>query len=163
MVGVKLKLKVYTGSKYKTVYITTKTNGIAQYGGSSLSIATHKIIVSSGESTKYMAAKAKTNYLIVKKGITTVYAPVVKNKYKSNKYFNVTVKSKASGKIISGLYIKIKIFTGKKYKTYTLKTNDKGIVRINTNTLAKGTHKVIISTTNKYYSLSKSGYLIKIV
>lgn len=163
MVGVKLKLKVYTGSKYKTVYITTGTNGIAKYGGSSLSIAKHKIVVSSAESTTDMAATAKTNYLTVKKGITTVYAPVVKNKYKSNKYFKVTVKNKASGKVISGLYLKIKVYTGKKYKTYKVKTNSKGIVQINTKSLKKGSHKVVITTTSKKYSVKKSGYFIKII
>ena len=159
---VKLKLKVYTGSSYKTVYITTGTNGIAKYSGSTLSIATHKIIVSIVDS-KNISATSKTNSIIVNKGITTVSAPIVKNKYNTNKYFSVLIKNKASGKVINGLYLKIKVCTGKKYKTYTVKTNSKGIAKINTKALKKGKHKVVISTTNKYYTVSKSGYLINIV
>ena len=160
MVGVKLKLKIFTGKKYKTVYVTTGSEGIAKYSASKLSITTHKVIVSSSENTKYMYATAKTTYIIVKKGTTTVSAPIVKHKKGASKYFRVTIKNKATGKVLSGLYLKIKVYTSKKYKTYTVKSNSKGIAQINTKSLKKGTHKVVISTTSKYYVVSKSGKLI---
>ncbi|MCQ2964562.1 MAG: hypothetical protein MJ203_03250 [archaeon] len=162
MVGVKLALKVYTGKNYKTVYVTTGSNGIAKYSASKLSIGTHKIIVSSAESTSYMTASKKTNYVVINKIPTTISAPKVTNKYYSNKYFKVTIKNKVTGKVISGLKIKIKVYTGKKYKTYTVKTNTKGIASLSTKYIKRGTHKVVISSANAKYTVSKSGYLIKI-
>jgi hypothetical protein len=38
------------------------------------------------------------------------------------------------------------VFTGKKYNTYTVKTNKKGLAKINTKSLKIGKHKVIISS-----------------
>ena len=44
--GVKLTLKIYTGSKVnKTVTVTTDKNGIAKYSASKLSIGTHKVVI----------------------------------------------------------------------------------------------------------------------
>ena len=40
--------------------------------------------------------------------------------------------------------VKIRVYTGTKYKDYNLKTNKKGTVKINTKSLSKGTHKVVI-------------------
>ena len=162
MSSVKLKLKVFTGRKYKTIYLTTGSNGIAKYSASKLGIGTHKVIVSSYESTKYMTASSKTSYIIIKKSPTIISSPKVTNKYKTNAYFKATIKNKVTGKIISGIYVKIKIYTGKHYKSYTLKTNTKGMVQLNTKYLSKGSHKVVISSSNKYYTVTKSAYLIVI-
>ena len=162
MAGVKLKLLIYTGKKYKTYYITTGTNGIAKLSASKLAIGTHKVIVSSAESTSYMTATKKTSYIVIKKATTTVSAKKVTNKYRAKKYFKVTIKNKATGKLVSGLKIKIKVYTGKKYKTYTVKTNSKGVASLSTRYIKRGTHKVVISSANSKYTVKKSGYLIKI-
>lgn len=74
---------------------------------------------------------------------TYIKAPIKKVKYKSNSYFKIklydwdydAVKYK---KII------LKVWTGKKTKTYQLKTNSKGIAKFNTKKLKAGTHKVKI-------------------
>lgn len=162
MAGVKLKLLVYTGKKYKTYYITTGTNGIAKLSASKLAIGTHKVIVSSNESTSYMTATKKTSYVVIKKATTTVSAKKVTNKYKAKKYFKITIKNKATGKLVSGLKLKIKVFTGKKFKTYTVKTNSKGVASLSTRYIKRGTHKVVISSANCKYTVKKFGYLIKI-
>ena len=92
--------------------------------------------------------------------MTTVKAPKVTAKYKKSKYFKITVKS--GKKVVKNLKIKIKVYTGKKYKTYTLKTNKKGIATFNTKKLKRGNHKVIITSGNKNYSVSfKSNIKIK--
>ncbi len=162
MAGVKIKLLVYTGNKYKTYYITTGTNGIAKLSASKLAIGTHKVIVSSDESTSSMTATKKTSYIVINKATTTVSAPKVTNKYKAKKYFKITIKNKATGKLVSGLKLKIKVYTGKKYKTYTVKTNSKGVASLSTRYIKRGTHKVVISSANSKYTVKKSGYLIKI-
>ena len=159
--GLKLTLKIYTGSKVtSTVTVTTNASGIAKYSASKLSIATHKVIVSL--SNTYYTASSKTSSIKVSKAPTTVTAPVVKYKKGANKYFKVTVKNKATGKVVKSLAIKIKVYTGKKYKTYTVKTNTKGIAQLSTRYLKKGTHKVVISSGNSKYTVSKSGKLIVI-
>ena len=92
----------------------------------------------------------KTTSIKIDKARTIVKAPQVTNKFKKSKYFKVTIKNK-----------KIKVFSGKKFKTYTVKTNKKGIAKINTKNLKTGKHKVVISSGNKNYSISKKS-LIKI-
>ena len=158
--GLKLTLKVYTGSSYKTVTITTNASGIAKYSASKLSIGNHKVIVSL--SNTYYTASSKTSYIKVSKAPTLVTAKKVTYRKGAKKYFKVTVKNKATGKIVKSLAIKIKVYTGKKYKTYTVKTNTKGIAQLSTRYLKKGTHKVVISSGNSKYTVSKSGKLIVI-
>jgi hypothetical protein len=97
----------------------------------------------------------------INKASTTVKAPKVTGKFKKSKYFKVTIKNKETKKLLSNVKVKIKVFTGKKYKTYSVKTNKKGIAKINTKKLKIGNHKVIISSGNKNYSISGKS-LIKI-
>ena len=157
--GIKLAVKVYTGTKYKTYYLTTDSKGSAKFNDvSKLSVGTHKVVIGSDDSR--ITVKSATTSVAVKKAPTTVNAHPVKNKYKSSKYFKVTVKNKATKKVVSKLTIKIKVYTGKKYKTYSLKTNSKGVASLNTKSFAKGKHKVVISSSSKYYSVSKKGNFV---
>ena len=98
----------------------------------------------------------------VAKAPTLLTAKKVTYKKGAKKYFKVTIKNKATKKVVKSLTLKIKVYTGKKHKTYKVKTNTKGIAKLNTKSFAKGTHKVIIDTTSKYYAVSKSGKLIVI-
>ncbi len=91
----------------------------------------------------------------ITKAKTIVKAPKVTAKYKKSKYFKVTIKNKASNKAASKIKVKIKVYTGKKYKTYTVKTNSKGVAKINTKKLKRGKHKVVISSGNSNYVISK--------
>lgn len=100
--------------------------------------------------------------IAVNKWPTIVKAPKVTFKAKKSKYFKVTVKDKKTNKALKNIKIKVKVFTGKKYKTYNIKTNKKGVAKLNTKTITKGTHKVKISSTDKYYKVSaKSTIKIK--
>lgn len=91
----------------------------------------------------------------ITKAKTIVKAPKVTAKYKKSKYFKVTIKNKASNKAAAKIKVKIKVYTGKKYKTYTVKTNKKGVAKINTKKLKRGKHKVVISSGNSNYIISK--------
>ena len=98
----------------------------------------------------------------ITKAKTIVSAPKIVAKYKKSKKFKITVKNKVCKKVVSGIKIKVKIYTGKKSKTYNLKTNKKGSVIINTNNLKRGEHKVTIqSIYNKYIISAKSTIKIK--
>ena len=163
MIGVKLKIKVYTDNKYKTISLTTNNAGIAKYHCSKLSIGIHKVIIESGEPTQYLQADSKTSTIKINKAPTIVNAKNIVHKYKANKYFTANIKNKATGKIITGIKVSLKVYTGKNYKTYTLTTNDKGTIYLNTKILSVGTHKVIISSANNKYTISctKSIKIIK--
>ncbi len=160
--GVKLTLKVYTGKKYKTVTITTNSKGIAKYSASALSVGSHKIVVSI-KNKKFFSGTAKTSSVKVSKAPISISAPKVVNVYKSGT-FKVTIKNKNSKKVMSGVKVTIKVYTGKKYKTFNVKTNSKGIASISTKSLSKTTHKVVVNvkgTSNVKKASAKSS--IKII
>lgn len=156
--GIKLTLRIYTGSKYVTRYITTNSLGIAKFtGASTLSIGSHKVAISSSN-TKY--AISKSSLIKVLKAGTIVKAKKFTAKYKKSAYFKVTVKNKATKKIVKGIKIRVKVYTGKKFKAYIIKTNSKGIAKLNTKKLKKGTHKVVISSKDSRYVIKKSSKII---
>ena len=156
--GIRLILKVYSGSRYVTRYITTNAQGIAKFSGAStLAIGSHKVVISSSN-TKY--AVSKTSSIKVSKASTVVSAKKVTAKYRKSAYFKVTVKNKATKKVVKGIKVKVKVYTGKKYKTYTIKTNSKGIAKLNTKKLKVGRHKVVISSKDSRYVIKKSSKII---
>lgn len=83
----------------------------------------------------------------------TVKAPSMTVKPKAKKYFKITVKN--SKNPVKNLKLKVKVYTGKKAKTYTLKTNKQGVVKIPTKKFKAGIHKVKITSANKKYSINK--------
>ena len=159
--GLKLTLKVYTGKTSKNYYATTNSKGVASFAGASkLAIGTHKVEITS--SNKNYVVKKTTSTIKVSKAKTTVKAPKVTVKAKKSKFFKVTVKNQATKKAVSNLKIALKIYTGKKYKTYTVKTNSKGVAQFNTKSLSIGSHRVVVSSgDNKYTVSAKSTITVK--
>ena len=155
------KIYLYNSAykKVKTYSLKTNSKGMAYLKG----ITTFKV------GYYYPVFKASNYYLNeyelsfkICKAPTTVKAPKVTHKYKKSKYFKVTVKHKSTKKLVKGLKVKVKVYTGKKYKTYTIKTNSKGVAKLNTKKLKVGKHKVVISSGNSYYKVSaKSTIVIK--
>lgn len=155
--GFKLTVKVFTGKKYKTYQATTKANGTATFKTpKNLASGKHKVEIT----TRDLVSKKVT--VTVNKAKTTVKAPKVTNKFKKSQYFKVTVKDKATKKAVSNVKVKVKVYTGKKHITKTIKTNSKGIAKLNTKFLKIGKHKVVISSANNNYKISaKSTIKIK--
>ena len=157
-----LKVKVYTGKKSKTYSIRTTASGIAKLKTKKLSLGTHKIVIT----TKNKNYKiSKTTKIYIKKKVPktaeklSVSAPTSSVKVKESNYFTVTVKNSYADPV-KKLTLKLKVYTGSKYKTYTVKTDTKGVAKLQTKNFALGTHKVSISTTNKNYKVSKSSKII---
>ena len=154
--GLKLTVKVFTGKKYKKYTVITKSNGTATLKTpKNLAVGKHKVTIT----TRDMAGKKTT--ITVNKAKTIVKAPKVTAKFKKSKYFKVTVKNKATQKALSNVKVKIKVYTGKKYMTKTVKTNSKGIAKLNTKFLKVGSHRVVISSANGNYKISAKS-IIKI-
>ena len=145
--------ELYQGKKLiKTYYLETGSNAVS-IKLPKLDAGTYTLKMTPG-SDEY-ALTAKNVKITVNKLKLSTKAPKVTYKYKKSKYFKVTVKN---GKNIK---IKVKVYTGKKAKTYTLKTNSKGIAKLNTKKLKVGKHKVVITSANSNYKISAKS-LIKI-
>lgn len=147
--GLTVVFKVFTGKNFKTYTKKTDSNGKAVLKiPQKLEVGKHKIVVIADN--KIM----KTTSITIQKAGTIVKAPKVTGKLKKSKYFKVTIKNKETKKLLSNVKVKINVFTGKKFKTYAVKTNKKGIAKINTKTLKTGRHKVIVSSGNNNYKIS---------
>jgi hypothetical protein len=121
---------------------------------------TYNVVIIDKDSN--MVAKQATSKMVIKKAPAKFSAPKVTAKKKANKYFKVKVINKKTKKIIPGVKVKVKVYTGKKSKTYTIKTNSKGIAKLSTKSLKVGNHKVVITSANKYVKASKKTSSIKI-
>ena len=86
---------------------------------------------------------------------TTVSTPNTKFIFKRNSKLKITIKEKRTNKTVKNVKISFKIKEGKKYKTYTLKTNSKGVATFSTKKLSKGYHKFIITSKNSNYKINK--------
>ena len=153
--NMKLTLMVYTGKKYKKVYVTTNSNGVASYQTKGLSKGAHKVVVS-GSDSRYDFNTLTSSIKVIKQ--KALKFKVKKNIAKDGSSLSITVKK--GKKPINGIKIKLLVFTGKKYKTITLKTKTngkyKGVCGWGTNKLTVGTHKIVIMPVSIKYSGSKT-------
>lgn len=86
---------------------------------------------------------------------------VSKTVKKSSK-LKVTIKNSQTKKPIKKTYFKVKIYTGKKYKTFKVKSNSKGVIKISMKKFKKGNHKIsIYLSTSQYYINKKYSFEIK--
>ena len=96
---------------------------------------------------------------IVKQNVV-VTAPKVSNKLGVTSYFKATVKNKA-GKPLSPVNIQIKVYNSKFSKTYVLRTDSNGVVKLDTKLLGIGTYNVLITQyNNRYWSSTQTSIVI---
>lgn len=158
--GVKFLFKIYLSkNKFKNYYVTTNSKGMA--------ILKHNFnqghysIVINAINGNYKIKSLKSKFKIYKTPLT-IKAPKIVAKYKKSKKFTIKLINKKAKKIVKNIKIKVKISIGKKYKTRTLKTNNKGLACLNTKNFKRGVHKVFISPKNtNYYGKFISKIIIK--
>lgn len=143
MSGVKLKLKVFTGKKYKTVSVKTNSKGIAKYDTSKLSLGSHKVLINNAN--KYMVGYEKASSIKITKVKLSISAPKITASLNNTTTFKITVKNKETKKVLSGVKATIKVWSGKTSKTFTVKTNKNGQATISTDGLKIGIHNVDIT------------------
>ncbi len=162
--NVKLILKVYSDNKYKKISITSDSNGIAKYSASLLGIGSHKVIINVKDS-KHFISKEKSGLIKITKAKLSVSAPKLTSYYNENKKYKITVKNKESKKPMKNIKLIVKVFTGKKYKKYSLKTDKNGIASFNTKSLSKAKHDVVINIkgNSKVNSAFSKSYIKTIV
>lgn len=148
----------------KTYNVTTDENGLAKIKLELTNKDLNKsltIVYNFVGDDDFKASNGSSKIKVIKIP-TIVTAKNVSYKKGANKYFTVTVKNKLTKKVMKNLTLNIKVFTGKKSKTYTIKTNNKGIGKLPTKKLTKGKHKVTIETNNNYYNINSSSKIIVI-
>ena len=109
-------------------------------------------------SSKFLGTVKMGNIDKLIKTKTVVSAPKLTTNANESKVFKVTVKNKQTNKPVKALVLKVKIDG----KVYNIKTNKKGVAQLKTNSLAVGSHNVILYTDNiKYLVSAKSTIKIK--
>ncbi|WP_405324255.1 hypothetical protein [Methanobrevibacter sp.] len=151
MYGATVNIKVYV-SKYRYYNLTgvTGANGLVQFK-ITFKPGTYKVVVSSAD--KGYSAKAVTSQIKVSKSPIKIAPTSLKVKRYS--YFKVKVTSTKSKKVLSGVKVKVRVYTGRKYKTYTIKTNKKGIASLKISQ-KRGKHKVVLSPGSPTYYYAKA-------
>ena len=158
----KLDIKLFiTSSRYYSYKGATGVDGQIRLTLDSLNPGTYKVVITSGD-TKSFALKKVTSKIVIKKAPAKLTPKKLTAKKGAKKYFKVTVKNTKTKKVIKGVKVKIKVYTGKKYKTYSVKTNSKGIANLNVKSLKVGTHKVVVNSGNKYVTAKAAKSTIKI-
>ena len=103
---------------------------------------------------KYMGFHEFGNIDKLIKTPTTVKALNVKNKLNAAQYFKVKVINKNTKKVIKKVKIKIKLTSASGSHTFTVKTDKKGVAKLNTKTLKAGSYGVAIKTADYKYKIS---------
>ena len=135
-----VNIKVYISkNKYYNYTGTTNGSGIIQLK-IGYTPGTYKVVISSAD--KGYSAKAITSQIKVTKSPIKIAPTALK--VKKGKYFKVKVSSTKSKKALASVKVNVKVYTGKKYKTYTIKTNKKGIASLKISQKV-GKHKVVLS------------------
>lgn len=158
----KVNIKLFISkNRYYNYNGNTGMNGELRLSVDNLKPGTYKVVIA-GADNKNFAAKEITSKIIIKKAPAKFTPKKITAKKGAKKYFKVTVKNKKTKKVIPGVKIKVKVYTGKKAKSYTVKTNSKGIAKLSTAKLKVGKHKVVITSANKYVTAKKAKSTIKI-
>ena len=146
--NVKLALKV----NGKTYYATVKNN-IAKFNVSKWKAGNYKAYINI--LNNYKSPTQKVN-IKINKIPTIVKTHKITAKIHKDKKLNIKIINKKTKKAVPFIKIKVKCFTGKKYKTYTLITDEKGQTHLHTCCLKVGTHKVVIKSANQNYAINKN-------
>ncbi|WP_405272640.1 hypothetical protein [Methanobrevibacter sp.] len=100
--------------------------------------------------------------VVVTKNTAKITAKSKNFAYKSGVKWAITLKD-ASNSPISGMKVAIKVFTGKKAKTYSATTNSKGVANFAASKLSVGKHKVVLSVSHKGYTNKAVTSSVKII
>ena len=103
---------------------------------------------------KYMGRHKFGNIDRLFKTPTTVKAPGIKSQFNTDKYFKVKVKNKNTKKVVKRIKIKIKLTSGSGSRVFTVKTDKRGVAKLNTKTLTAGIYNVHIKTADFRYKIS---------
>ena len=147
----KIKIKIKSKNGYTSKWLKTDSNGkLTITVPSNVKIAKKYITISMKNGVGSVKSITK-----IKDSAKFKYDKKVKKGSK----IAVTAKNKATKKLIKKTKFKVKVYTGKKYKTFNVKSNSKGVFKISTNNLTKGRHKVNVILSNSKYDVNSNFYV----
>ena len=92
--------------------------------------------------------------ITVKKSTATISASKATVALKKGTSWTIKVIDSKTKKPIADMKLTLKIYTGSKYVTATVKTNQNGVASYQTKNLAKGNHKIIVSAKHSGYDFN---------
>ncbi len=159
----KLSLKIINIKTGKGYIYTGRTGADGQIRLSLGTIAPGTYTVQiAGADSKNFVCKECTSKLVVKTSPTKITLTKVTVKEGANGYLKAKMVNTKTKKVVPGVKLTVKVYTGKTYKTYTIKTDTKGMAQLTTKTFAVGTHKVVVDSANKYCVAPTATSYIKI-
>ncbi|WP_458453952.1 hypothetical protein [Methanobrevibacter sp.] len=145
---IKIKLKGYTSkwqktdSKGKIVFTLPKNKKVTQ----------KTLSISLGEGVCFIK-----KYIF--KDPSKITIP---KKVKKHSKLKVSLKNSKTNQFIKKTKLTVKIYTGKQYKKFNVKTNSKGTFKVSMKKFSRGTHKIsIYLNNNDYYINKKIGFKIR--
>lgn len=146
------KVSVRVGDDYKkTLYSNSK--GIVKVKIKDLDAGRHTIVIKAGTVVKKTSIKIKPLKLKVK-------AKKVTARLGQNKKFKIVLTDKKGNRIKDDVDLKIRIYTGKKYRTFEIETNRKGVAYFKLSRLSRGSHKVVIKSDDDEYIAKKVSKIV---
>ena len=146
------KVYVRVGDDYKkTLYSNSK--GIVKVKIKDLDAGRHTIVIKAGTVVKKTSIKIKPLKLKVK-------AKKVTARLGQNKKFKIVLTDKKGNRIKDDVDLKIRIYTGKKYRTFEIETNRKGVAYFKLSRLSRGSHKVVIKSDDDEYIANKVSKIV---
>ena len=117
---------------------------------SNLTVGTYTLRVTPTPDADHIA-KPQNITITVTKISAAITAKAINVYYKNTKKWSIKLMDNSNKKVLANKQIVLKVYTGKKYNTYKVKTNAKGIATFNVpKTLKLGTHKVVLSYSGAY-------------
>ena len=146
-----VKIKITGPKSYTSKWVKADSNGYASFiVPFKVNIAKSKITVSIGEGVSFVKSWTK-----IKDKAKITYSKNVKKPSK----IKLTIKNKATKKLIKKTKFTVKVYTGKKCKVYKIKTNSKGVLKIGTSKLTRAKHKIIVILNNTNYNINNNLYV----
>lgn len=99
----------------------------------------------------------------VNRATAAISASSIQVQLKKGTVWKITLINSKTGKPIANMELTLKIFTGKKYKKITVRTNSNGIISFKTGSLSKGRHKIVVSGTHPGYNFNTVTSYIKVI
>lgn len=150
-------LKIKVNGKWKTYQKFANAKGVAKFKLTSLPVGKYTVKMYCNDQNFHSSTYKTT--LTITKAKPKVTANVAVKEYYKKGSFKIVVKDKNKNPI-NGIKLKVKVYTGKKAKTYNLKTNKKGIATISTKKMRIGHHKVVIKNGDKNSKISKKSEIL---
>ena len=117
---------------------------------SNLTVGTYTLRVTPTPDANHIA-KTQNITITVTKITANITAKAINVYYKNTKKWSIKLMDTSNKKVLANKQVVLKVYTGKKYATYKVKTNSKGIATFNVpKTLKLGTHKVVLSYSAKF-------------